>query len=58
MLCFNQISLLKLAAKDADDYVQLATELANDQERLVELRSSLHDRMQVSPLVGVTEFTR
>lgn len=58
MLCFNQISLLKLAAKDADDCVQLATELANDQERLVELRSSLDDRMQVSPLVGVTEFTR
>jgi protein O-GlcNAc transferase len=52
------IGLPELAAHDADDYVRLAQALASDQNRLLRLRSGLRARMQASPLMDVTGFTR
>ena len=54
----NQIGLPQLSAPDADEYVQIAVELANDRERLAHLRATLRDRMRASPLLDVTGFTR
>lgn len=48
----------ELSAKDADDYVRVAVELANDHARLAHLRATLRDRMRASPLMDVTDFTR
>jgi protein O-GlcNAc transferase len=48
----------ELAAKDADDYVRIAVELASDSRRLEELRATLRERMRRSSLCDVTGFTR
>ena len=54
----SQIGLPELAAQDADDYVRVAVDLANDRERLAGLRRTLRDRMRGSPLTDVSGFTR
>lgn len=54
----HQIGLPELSAKDADDYVRIAVELANDRERLAQLRATLRERMRASPLMDVAGFTR
>ena len=54
----NQIGLPELAAKDADDYVRIAVRLAQDKDRLLNLRSSLRQRMQASPLCDVSGFSQ
>ncbi len=54
----HQIGLPELSARDADDYVQIAVELANDRARLAQLRATLRDRMRGSALMDVTGFTR
>lgn len=54
----NQIGLPELAAQDANDYVRIAAELANDRARLAHLRATLRDRMRASPLMDVAGFTR
>jgi len=54
----NQIGLPELAAQDADDYVRIAVELANERARLPHLRATLRDRMRASPLMDVAGFTR
>ena len=54
----SAIGLPELAANDADDYVRIAAELANDKERLATLRESLREKMQASPLCDVTGFAR
>jgi len=54
----SQIGLSELAAKDAEDYVRIAAELAKDSERLISLRANLRDRMRVSSLMDETGFTR
>lgn len=54
----SAIGLQDLAARDADDYVRIAAGLANNQERLAELRVTLRERMCASPLMDVTGFTR
>jgi predicted SAM-dependent methyltransferase len=54
----NQIGLPELAAKDAEDYVRIAVKLANDKNRLLQLRGSLRQRMQDSLLCDVAGFTR
>ncbi|MDD3182945.1 MAG: methyltransferase domain-containing protein [Alphaproteobacteria bacterium] len=54
----HQVGLPELSAKDADDYVRIAVELANDRERLADLRGTLRDRMQASSLMDVEGFTR
>ena len=54
----NQIGLPELAAKDAEDYVRIAVELANNPQRLIHLRQTLRQRMQASPLCDVAGFTQ
>lgn len=54
----HQIGLSELSAQDADDYVQIAVELANDRARLAQLRATLRDRMRTSPQMDVAGFTR
>ena len=54
----NQIGLPELAAKDAEDYVRVAVELANNSQRLMNLRQTLRQRMQASPLCDVAGFTQ
>lgn len=54
----SQIGLSELAAKDAEDYVRIAAELAKDSERLISLRTNLRDRMRASSLMDETGFTR
>lgn len=47
-----------LVANDAEAYVDLAISLANDRERLVELRGGMRDRLRATPLCDVAGFTR
>jgi len=54
----HQIGLPELSAKDADDYVRIAVELANDRARLAQLRATLRDRMRALALMDVDGFTR
>lgn len=54
----SAIGLPELAAKDADDYIRIATGLANDRESLKNLRATLRDKMCASPLMDVAGFTR
>jgi protein O-GlcNAc transferase len=54
----NQIGLPELAAKDAEDYVRVAVQLANNPQRLMQLRQTLRQRMQASPLCDVAGFTQ
>lgn len=54
----RQIGLPELSAQDADDYVQIAVELANDRARLAQLRATLRERMRASALMDVVGFTR
>lgn len=52
------LDLSWLAAADADGYVALATQLAQDLPALAALRSDLRSRMAGSPLVDGGRFTR
>lgn len=54
----HQIGLPELSARDADDYVRIAVELANDRARLAQLRATLRERMRASALMDVVGFTR
>lgn len=54
----SAIGLPELVAKDADDYVRIAVELAGNRELLALLRSGMRARMQNSPLMGAAGFTR
>lgn len=53
----SAIGLPELAARDADDYLRIASELAADRKRLAELRRTLRQRMRDSPLMDVAAFT-
>ena len=58
---FSQLSnlgLTELAATDDESFVRIATDLAHDLPRLMELRSSLRDRMRESPLGDPKRFAR
>ena len=54
----SAIGMPELAAKDADDYIRIAADLANDPDRLTHLRTTLRDQMRSSPLMDVQGFTR
>jgi predicted O-linked N-acetylglucosamine transferase (SPINDLY family) len=54
----NRIGLGDLSARDADDYVRIARDLACDRTRLATLRASLRARMRASPLCDGPAFTR
>lgn len=53
----SNVGLGDLVAGDADDFVRKATALAADLPRLAELRATLRDRMQKSPLMDAKAFT-
>jgi hypothetical protein len=46
------------ARQTADEYVEIAAALAQDQPRLAELRSTLRERMQQSSLMDAPRFAR
>jgi predicted O-linked N-acetylglucosamine transferase (SPINDLY family) len=52
------LGLKDLAAQTPEQYVGLAGEWATDSSRLAELRATLRQRMQQSPLMDVPRFTR
>jgi predicted O-linked N-acetylglucosamine transferase (SPINDLY family) len=51
------LGLERLIASSADDYIRIATEVANDPPALAELRSTMRDRMRASPLMDAAGFT-
>lgn len=58
---YSQLSNLgrqELATETPDDFVELAVRLAADQPRLQQLRGTLRQRMQQSPLMDGKRFAR
>lgn len=51
------IGLPELTASSTDEYVSIATDLANHPARLQEMRASLRQRMLASPLMDAPRFT-
>jgi protein O-GlcNAc transferase len=54
----TNVGLPELVAHLEDDYVKIAVELAGDFARLMELRSTLRDRMRASILMDPPRFAR
>ncbi len=54
----SNLGLAELAAQTPQDFVRIASGLANDLPRLSELRSTLRQRMTTSPLMDVPRFAR
>ncbi|MGD0390401.1 MAG: tetratricopeptide repeat protein [Tepidisphaeraceae bacterium] len=54
----SNIGLPELIAQKPQQYVQIATDLANDLPRLAELRRTLRARMQASALMDAPRFAR
>lgn len=52
----SNIGLTDLIAATPDDYVRIAQDLARDPARLGELRATLRQRMEKSPLMGMERF--
>jgi protein O-GlcNAc transferase len=54
----SNVGLADLVAANPDDFVAIAIKLAQDRDRLANLRQSLRDRMRASPLMDLDRFTR
>ncbi|MCE9620019.1 MAG: tetratricopeptide repeat protein [Planctomycetes bacterium] len=54
----SNLGLSELIAKDEEDYIRIAADLAGNLKKLESLRAGLRARMQASPLMDVTRFTR
>jgi predicted O-linked N-acetylglucosamine transferase (SPINDLY family) len=54
----SNLDLAEMVTQNVDGYVQIAIDLANDLPRLGELRRSLRQRMQRSPLMDGARLTR
>ncbi|HMD54270.1 MAG TPA: hypothetical protein VKJ65_06975, partial [Phycisphaerae bacterium] len=54
----STLKLPELVAWTPQEYVQIGTGLANDLPRLMELRSTLRERMRASPLMDAKRFAR
>jgi predicted O-linked N-acetylglucosamine transferase (SPINDLY family) len=54
----SNAGLPQLIAQDADQYVQIARDLAADLPRLAQLRSTLRQQMEKSPLMDAPRFAR
>ena len=54
----SNIGLSELVARDLEQYVRTAVELAQDLPRLSNLRATLRERMQSSPLMDAPRFAR
>jgi protein O-GlcNAc transferase len=53
----SNLKLTELAARDDDQFVNIAIQLAGDLPRLAELRQTLRQRMEHSPLCDASRFT-
>jgi predicted O-linked N-acetylglucosamine transferase (SPINDLY family) len=53
----SNVGLGALVARDVEQYIQIAQNLAADLPRLNELRTTMRGRMQASPLMNVQQFT-
>jgi len=54
----NNVGLPELIARSPDEYLNIATKLAGDANRLTSLRSTLRERMRTSPLMDPNRFAR
>jgi protein O-GlcNAc transferase len=54
----SNLGLTELAAQSAEQFVRIAVQLAADLPRLKELRSTLRQRMEQSPLMDAPKFAR
>lgn len=54
----SNIGLPSLAAADAEQYIRMASVLANDLDKLAEVRKTLRQRMETSPLMNAADFAR
>jgi predicted O-linked N-acetylglucosamine transferase (SPINDLY family) len=54
----SNLRLTDLAAWTDDEFVRIAAALAEDTSRLAELRRTLRERMQQSPLMDGARFAR
>jgi len=54
----NNAGLPELVAESAEQYLQIAVHLARDLPRLQQLRSTLRQRLQASPLLDAPRFAR
>jgi protein O-GlcNAc transferase len=54
----SNLGLTELAAQTTEQFVEIAANLANDLPRLQQLRSTLRQRMEQSPLMDAPKFAR
>jgi predicted O-linked N-acetylglucosamine transferase (SPINDLY family) len=54
----SNLGLSELVASTEDEYVRIASDLANDFTRLANLRATLRGRMEASPLLDFPGFAR
>ena len=52
----TNVGLPELIARDVEDYVRIAVDLARDADRLVQLRASMRQRMRAAPLMDAESF--
>ncbi|APR81846.1 TPR domain protein [Minicystis rosea] len=52
------VGLADLATRSPDEYLAVAVQLATDRARRLDLRRTLRDRFQASPLGSASQFTR
>ncbi len=58
MSILSNVGLPELVAGDEEGYRKVAVELAGDLRRLSQLRATLRQRMEASPLMDMARFTR
>jgi predicted O-linked N-acetylglucosamine transferase (SPINDLY family) len=54
----SNLGLSELVAWSDDQFVSIATDLAGDREKMAELRATLRERMENSPLMNADRFAR
>jgi predicted O-linked N-acetylglucosamine transferase (SPINDLY family) len=54
----SNVGLPELIAQTPEQYVQIAVDLAKDLPRLIQLRSTLRQRMEKSPLMDAAAFAK
>jgi predicted O-linked N-acetylglucosamine transferase (SPINDLY family) len=54
----GNLGLNELIAETPEEYVEIATGLANDRDRVLDLRAGMRDRMRAAPCCDPARFTR
>jgi predicted O-linked N-acetylglucosamine transferase (SPINDLY family) len=54
----SNLNLTELLAHDDDQFVSIATNLARDKDRLIDLRQTLRQRLANSPLMNACEYVK